>query len=91
VGFPSAIMMFPLVILAMWVVIRPEKNAMVNQPRGNNNFSMEWNAHAKGSVALFIFTVFCWIFSSQIGHFLGLKQFDRMIAIFITALAPILG
>ena len=91
VGFPSAIMMFPLVILAMWVVIRPEKNAMVNQPGGNNNFSMEWNAHAKGSVALFIFTVFCWIFSSQIGHFLGLKQFDRMIAIFITALAPILG
>ena len=91
VGFPTAIMMFPLVILAMWVVIRPEKNAMVNQPEGNNNFSMEWNAHAKGSVALFIFTVFCWIFSSQIGHFLGLKQFDRMIAIFITALAPILG
>lgn len=91
VGFPTAIMMFPLVILAMWVVIRPEKNAMVNQPGGNNNFSMEWNAHAKGSVALFIFTVFCWIFSSQIGHFLGLKQFDRMIAIFITALAPILG
>lgn len=91
VGFPSAIMMFPLVILAMWVVIRPEKNAMVNQPGGNNGFSMEWNAHAKGSVALFIFTVFCWIFSSQIGDFLGLKQFDRMIAIFITALAPILG
>ena len=91
VGFPSAIMMFPLVILAMWVVIRPEKNAMVNQPGGNNNFSMEWNARAKGSVALFIFTVFCWIFASQIGHFLGLKQFDRMIAIFITALAPILG
>ena len=91
VGFPAAIMMFPLVILAMWVVIRPEKNAMVNQPGGNKDFSMEWNAHAKGSVALFIFTVFCWIFSSQIGHFLGLKQFDRMIAIFITALAPILG
>jgi sodium-dependent dicarboxylate transporter 2/3/5 len=91
VGFPSTIMMFPLVILAMWVVIRPEKNAMVNQPGGNKGFSMEWNAHAKGSVALFIFTVFCWIFSSQIGHFLGLKQFDRMIAIVITALAPILG
>ena len=91
VGFPSAIMMFPLVILAMWVVIRPEKNAMVNQPGGNKGFSMEWNAHAKGSVALFIFTVFCWIFSSQIGHFLGLQQFDRMIAIVITALAPILG
>ena len=41
VGFPSAIMMFPLVILAMWVVIRPEKNAMINQPGGNKGFSME--------------------------------------------------
>ena len=28
----------------MWVVIRPEKNAMVNQPGGNNDFSMDWNA-----------------------------------------------
>lgn len=91
VGFPTAIMMFPLIVLAMWVVIRPEKNAMVNQPGGNNDFSMDWNAQAKGSVALFIFTVFCWIFSGQIGGFLGLKEFDRMIAILITALAPILG
>ena len=91
VGFPSTVMMFPIVIFALWFVIRPEKNAKVNQPGGHGKFSMEWSPHAKGSVALFVFTVFCWIFSSQIGNILGVKQIDRMIAILITALAPILG
>ena len=46
---------------------------------------------SKGSIALFIFTVICWIFSSQIGPLLGVKEFSRMIAILITALAPAFG
>ena len=91
VGFPSTIMMFPIVVIALWFVIRPEKNATVNHLGGKEGLIMAWDARAIGSVALFVFTVICWIFSSQIGHMLGVKQFDRMIAIFITALAPILG
>ena len=86
VGFPTALVLFPLVIIALWFVIRPEKDAKVN--RLSDSHSMNWTSEAKGTIGLFLFTVICWIFSSQIGSSLGLKNFDRMIAILITALAP---
>ena len=86
VGFPTALVMFPLVIIALWFVIRPEKDAKVN--RLSDSHSMNWTSEAKGTIGLFLFTVICWIFSSQIGASLGLRNFDRMIAILITALAP---
>lgn len=86
VGFPTALVMFPLVIIALWLMIKPEKDAEVNRLSDHN--SMNWSPEAKGTIALFLFTVICWIFSSQIGASLGLKNFDRMIAILITALAP---
>ena len=86
VGFPTALVMFPVVIIALWLMIKPEKDAKVNRLSDHN--SMNWSSEAKGTIALFLFTVICWIFSSQIGASLGLKNFDRMIAILITALAP---
>ena len=86
VGFPTALVMFPLVIIALWLMIKPEKDAKVNRLSDHN--SMNWSPEAKGTIALFLFTVICWIFSSQIGASLGLKNFDRVIAILITALAP---
>ena len=86
VGFPTALVMFPLVIIALWLMIKPEKDAKVNRLSDHN--SMNWSPEAQGTIALFLFTVICWIFSSQIGASLGLKNFDRMIAILITALAP---
>ena len=89
VGFPTALVMFPLVIIALWFVIRPEKDAKVN--RLSDSHSMNWTSEAKGTIGLFLFTVICWIFSSQIGSSLGLKNFDRMIAILITALALLLS
>ncbi|MEA1882739.1 MAG: SLC13 family permease [Candidatus Marinimicrobia bacterium] len=91
VGFPTTVMMFPIVILALWAVIRPEQDASVNGIDDGNDSKMVWSAHAKGSIALFIFTVFCWVFSSQLGNMIGVQQLDRMVAILITALAPILG
>ena len=88
VGFPTLIVMFPLVIFSLWIMIKPENGAKLNQL---DDAHMDWTPQAKGSIALFIFTVICWIFSSQIGPFLGVKEFSRMIAILITALAPALG
>ncbi|MAR96544.1 MAG: Anion transporter [Candidatus Marinimicrobia bacterium] len=88
VGFPTLIFMFPLVIISLWFVIKPEKDAYVNKI---DNTAFEWSARSKGAVCLFLFTVICWIFSSQISSYIGLKKFDHMIAIFITAMAPALG
>ena len=80
--------MFPLVIFSLWFVIKPEKNAYVNRIDSKN---FNWTPTAKGTIGLFLFTVTCWIFSSQFSGFLGLNKFDDRIAILITALAPALG
>ena len=88
VGFPTMIVLFPFVIVSLWIVIRPESDISLNRVESD---SFEWTSQAKGTVALFAFTVFCWIFSRQINSMLDLKNFDRMIAILITALAPMLG
>ena len=88
VGLPTTILMFPLVILALWLMIKPEEDAVLNQLEIKN---YEWTPQAKGTIALFIFTVICWIFSSIIGPYLGLEKFDQMIAILITGLAPFFG
>ena len=88
VGLPTTILMFPLVIFALWIMINPEKDAILNQLENEHH---DWTPQAKGSIALFTFTVICWIFSSQIGPYLGLEKFDKMISILITCLAPFFG
>ncbi len=90
VGLPSTVMLFPAVLFSMWLIIRPEKDAKVNQTRGSD-FAMNWSPQAKGTIALFVFTVVCWIFAKPISQFLGVKDFDRLVAFAITAAAPALG
>ncbi len=90
VGFPTTLIMFPFVILALRLVIQPETNAKLNHLQSAGE-KMEWSPEAKGSVGIFLFTVVCWIFSSQFNQWLGVVQFDRMVAILITALSPALG
>ena len=88
IGFPTMLVMFPLVIIALWYVIKPESDAYVNRV---DSSTFIWTPLAKGTIALFLFTVTCWILSSQLSSYLGLKKFDHMIAILITALAPAFG
>ncbi len=90
VGFPATVMMFPFVILVLRFVLKPESDAQLNRLQQSDE-SMDWSPNARGSVGLFVFTVICWIFSSQFNQWIGVIQFDRMIAILITALAPALG
>ncbi|MDP6338922.1 MAG: DASS family sodium-coupled anion symporter [Candidatus Marinimicrobia bacterium] len=90
VGFPSTVMMFPFVIIALRLVVQPESDAQLNRLQSSDE-KMDWSSRAKGSVGLFVFTVVCWIFSSKFNQLFGVIQFDRMIAILITALAPALG
>ena len=92
VGLPTTFLMFPVVVAALWLVIRPEADASCNLfDEGGQNGGMQWTAQAKGTIALFAFTVICWSGSKFFGDLLGVKEFDRMIAIAITAAAPALG
>lgn len=90
VGLPTTVVLFPVVMALLWLVLKPEQNAQLADQKTENQ-PMQWTAQAKGSIALFLFTVICWVFAHPIGELLGVKQFDRMVAIGITALAPALG
>ena len=50
---PTLILMFPLVILSLWIMIKPENGAKLNQL---DDAHMNWTPQAKGSIALFVFT-----------------------------------
>ena len=89
VGLPSTILLFPAVLISLWLIIRPEKEAKVNQSKSSHE--MNWSPQAKGAIGLFLLTVVCWIFAKPIGQFLDVKGFDRIVAVAITAAAPALG
>jgi len=89
VSLPTTLMMFPTVIACLYWVISPEKDAVLMA--GENHEPIVWCFKAKSAVLIFIFTVIAWFFSKQIGEDLGVTQFDRLVAIAITALSPALG
>ncbi|MCP3670675.1 MAG: SLC13/DASS family transporter, partial [Gammaproteobacteria bacterium] len=90
VGLPATVLLFPIVILVLYFVIRPELNAEINALHDEKQ-PMEWSPKAKGAIALFLLTVLMWVFSRPISDALGLKGMDYMVAVLVTALAPGLG
>ncbi|WP_308364476.1 MULTISPECIES: SLC13 family permease [unclassified Microbulbifer] len=90
VGLPVTLVMFPLVLAALWVVLRPgRENARIMHAEVE---TAKWTPRATGAVALFVCTVIAWVFSSQISRALGLgRSFDAIVGLTITALAPLFG
>ncbi|CAH0991196.1 Sodium-dependent dicarboxylate transporter SdcS [Sinobacterium norvegicum] len=89
VGLPTAAMLFPTVLLILYLVLRPEHDAQIG--RTEQAVAMNWTPTAKGAVVLFLITVVCWIFAAPIGQYLAVDSFDRIVAVAITAAAPALG
>ena len=50
IGFPTMLLMFPLVVIALWYVIKPESDAYVNRLDSDNFI---WTPLAKGTIVLF--------------------------------------
>lgn len=90
VGLPVTLAMFPLVLAALWLVLRPDReSAEIRRPEVE---TPRWTPGAIGAVVLFIGAVLGWSFSSVLGRWLGLgKSFDAMVGLSITALAPLCG
>ena len=90
VGLPVTLAMFPLVLAALWLVLRPDRESAKIQLIDVR--SHRWDPGAIGAVILFIGAVCAWSFSSVITRWLGLgKSFDAVVGLSITALAPLLG
>jgi sodium-dependent dicarboxylate transporter 2/3/5 len=90
IGLPATLILFPIVVIILWCVIKPETDAEVNAPHADQQ-GMQWTIRAKGAIALFLITVLAWIFSRSLSEAFGFKGLDYMIGVFVTALAPGLG
>lgn len=90
VGLPVTLAMFPLVLAALWLVLRPDREAA--EIRRVAVEAQAWTPGAIGAVILFAGAVLCWSFSALIAQWLGLgKSFDAVVGLAITALAPLFG
>ncbi|WP_193163589.1 SLC13 family permease [Microbulbifer hainanensis] len=90
VGLPVTLALFPLVLAALWLVMRPDRErAVIGKVELQ---AREWHAGALGAALLFAGAVFAWSFSAVITRWLGLgKSFDAIVGLTITAVAPLFG
>jgi sodium-dependent dicarboxylate transporter 2/3/5 len=78
-GIPLVLLLFPLLILALWLVLRPRF-------KGNSldieHFHKTWDRQTLGVLVIFLVTVSCWLFSKQLSGLLGVERdFDTLVAL----------
>jgi len=77
-GLPMFALLFPLMILILYVMFKPKFSSSLSfelKP-------IEYDWHRKFVIAVFLFTALGWIFSSPLSEALGItKGFDSMLAV----------
>ena len=86
-GLPITILFFPILLLVMKLVIRPEKDFQLNDFK----IKIPWTLQKTKATSYFFFIVLLWILSTPISRLLNVQNFDSMVGIAATVLAPILG
>ncbi|TDQ58948.1 sodium-dependent dicarboxylate transporter 2/3/5 [Mesocricetibacter intestinalis] len=84
-GLPVMIILMPLMIACLWVLLKPKLNMRFEQ----NFEKIEFNKKRYVTLAIFVLTALCWIFSSvlnpMLSSMLGLPKniagFDSIVAI----------
>lgn len=87
-GLPLMFVMLPLMVGVLYLVFRPNFNHYVEV----QTYRFPWTTSRLLTLAIFLCTAVCWIFSSQISALLGgIKQFDALIAVAAAVLIGISG
>ena len=87
VGVPFMLLLFPVMLLALHLVFRPQlkrKMAVVQD-------DIAWTPKRLLTLAVFALTALGWIFSSQLNQFLNIKDLDSIIALFAAIAVGALG
>jgi len=87
-GFPVTLMLFPLLLFALKVVIRPEKDFHLNEMERQNH---NWSRNQTRAAAFFFMIVILWIASKPIGDLMKIDNFDAIVGVLAAALAPVFG
>jgi sodium-dependent dicarboxylate transporter 2/3/5 len=81
-------MLFPLLLFALKVVIRPEKDFHLNEMERKNH---TWGTNQTWAAAFFFLIVVLWIGSKPIGDLMHIDNFDAVVGVLAAALAPVFG
>ena len=87
VGVPFMLLLFPVMLLALHLVFRPQlkrKMAVVQD-------DIAWTPKRLLTLAVFALTALGWIFSSQLNQIVNIKDLDSIIALFAAIAVGALG
>lgn len=79
IGLPVALLLWPLMMVVLWLVLRPDflDNQVDVQPA-----DFEWTRERKLLVAIFLFTVTCWMAGLPLAAWLGIgDSMDTLVAL----------
>lgn len=77
-GIPFMLLLFPAMLLSLYLATKPNLNQQLRLPEEK----IEWTMKRKLTLLVFALTALSWIFSKQLGEFLGIKRdMDSVIAV----------
>lgn len=87
IGMPAVLVMFPLMLIILWLIYRPSSQRIAISQEVNPPL----NIQQKLTLAVFLFTVSLWLFSKPICDLTGIKGgFDSVVAMMALLLIGIL-
>lgn len=78
IGGSAYLLLWPLMMLALWRLLRPDFGDTAVKLQ---NFSFQRTKSRQFMVAIFLFTVFGWVFSKPLSGWLGIANFDTWVAL----------
>jgi sodium-dependent dicarboxylate transporter 2/3/5 len=87
-GLPFTILFFPVLMITLKFIIRPEKGFQLNHVSVDE---IEWSPQKSRVVIFFIAVVSLWIMSKPISDLLRIENFDSIVALGATVAAPLFG
>lgn len=88
-GLPVTISMFPILLLVLRLVLKPESDFRLNCE--DDADSTGWTRRKTTVLIFFLCVVTLWILSQPVSKALGVANFDSLVAIAATVMAPVLG
>ncbi|UNU73266.1 DASS family sodium-coupled anion symporter [Moraxella nasovis] len=88
IGFPVALVMMPVLLGAMYLVLRPNLNQKVDM---GNREAVPWTLPRVLTIIVFFVTAVSWIFGKQLGQTFGFDKPDTVIAILAAVVVLLFG
>ena len=88
-GLPMMLVLLPLMLVALYVVLKPDFKARSAESRQEEN--IPWTLHRVITVVIFALTALAWIFGKPIGQATGIKNIDTFIALCAAVAVVVFG